>query len=122
MHRAYAEEAPYKYVSKMRASIVVWSNPVAESVTPKFLDARWMYVIGVVLIFTQRLKHELKFKQLVISKLRQNACMEPISIWIFLVLGQLKNLMMAATLLADGVTVLLKMLRVSLEIVTWPFL
>ena len=84
------EEAPYKYVSKMRASIVVL-GPILARVGHAKVVVR---LVVVLLTFTLKVWKQWGLrspKQLVISKLRQNACMEPISIWTFLVLGQPKT-------------------------------
>ena len=88
------EEAPYKYVSKMRASIVVL-GPILARVGHAKVSMPGGCTIGVVrLTFTLKVWKQWGLrlpKQLAISKLRQNACMEPISIWTFLVLGQPKT-------------------------------
>ena len=102
------EEAPYKYVSKMRASIVVL-GPILARVghakvsMPGDVPSEVVQSTSTSKVFWtwgQRSP-----RQLVTSKLRQNACMALISTWTFLVSVQHKNLMMAATL-ADGVTVI----------------
>lgn len=85
------EEAPYKYVSKMRASIVVL-GPILARVghakvsmpggctigsRPIDLHLKGLEAMGLRLV-----------RQLVTSKPRQNACMALISIWTFQVLVQ----------------------------------
>lgn len=80
------EEAPYKYVSKMRASIVVL-GPILARVghakvsmpggctigsRPIDLHLKGLEAMGLRLV-----------RQLVTSKPRQNACMALISIWTF---------------------------------------
>ena len=87
------EEAPYKYVSKMRASIVVL-GPILARVGHAKVSMPGVRSVVVRLIFTLKVWKQWGLrlpKQLAISKLRQNACMEPISIWTFLVLGQPKT-------------------------------
>ena len=88
------EEAPYKYVSKMRASIVVLGPILARVGHAK------VSMPGGCTIGSRPIDLHLKGLEAMGAKitqtagyieLRQNACMEPISIWTFLVLGQLKT-------------------------------
>ena len=82
------EEAPYKYVSKMRASIVVLGPILARVGHAKVSMPGVVRSVVVRLTFTLKVWKQWGLrlpKQLAISKLRQNACMEPISIWTFLV-------------------------------------
>ena len=88
------EEAPYKYVSKMRASIVVLGPILARVGHAKVSmpgDVPSEVVQSTSTSKVWKLWGQRSPRQLVTSKPRQNACIALISTWTFLVLAQHKT-------------------------------